>query len=399
VRLGFIGIANRGGQLIKATLPHKDAEIVALCDVYDPICAQRKEELGGTPTTYSDYRKMIESEKLDGVVIGTPDHWHALQTIDACRAGLDVYVEKPLAYTIHEGSRMVKVARETKRVVQVGTHRRSSKMLAELAERVQAGEFGHITVVRAYRLSNMFPTGMGKTEDSDPPEDLDWDMWIGPRPYRPFRENIAPYKFRWWKSYSSQMANWGVHYFDLFRWMLDEKAIASVSCHGGKYCVDDDRTIPDTMEAIFEFDSGRLMLFGQYEAAGNPMMPGAEFELRGTKGTVYGNGRKYWVVPEKGGQFMDRDPRMEAFEVEGKDGNSDLTAQHMRNFLDCVKSRELPNADVEEGHRSTTVAHLGNIALDMKARVNWDAEAERISSPEEANERLHYEYREPWTLG
>ena len=170
--------------------------------------------------------------------------------------------------------------------------------------------------------------------------------------------------------------------------------------HGGKFCVDDDRTIPDTMEAIFEFDSGRLMLFGQYEAAGNPVLPsGAEIEIRGTKGTLYASGRGYSIVPERGGQFQDPAPRMEKIEEKASEGNSSHTQNHIRNFLDCIKSREKPRADAETGHRSVTIAHLGNISLETKARINWDAEAERITSPESANERLHYTYREPWSLG
>ena len=159
---------------------------------------------------------------------------------------------------------MVDAARRGKRVVQVGTHRRSSKLYAQLADLVKAGKIGKVTVARSYRLSNMYPKGIGKAADGKPPVGLDWDMWLGPRPERPFNKNIAPYKFRWWRLYSSQVANWGVHYFDAIRWMLGETAPASVSAHGGNFAVDDARTIPDTLEAIFEFASGSLMGFGQY---------------------------------------------------------------------------------------------------------------------------------------
>ncbi len=398
IRLGVIGTGNRGGQLINATTPHADAQIVALCDVYEPHLAKWAEKLGGDLRRYSDYREMLEQDDIDAVLVASPDHWHAIHTIDACNAGKDVYVEKPLSYTIHEGRRMVEVARDTGRVVQVGTHRRSSKMYAELGERVRGDGIGKVTVLRAYRLSNMHPDGMGIAPDGDAPPDLDWDMWLGPRPKRPYNENICPYKFRWWKSYSSQMTNWGVHYFDLLRWLVGEEAVASVSVHGGRFAVNDARTIPDTMEAIFEFESGRLMLFGQYEASGNPMLPGGmEIELRGTQGTLYAGGRGYKILPERGGQFQDSAPRMEP--VEGKSSDGDLTREHIRNWLDCIKSRERPRADVEIGHRSTTIALLGNIALAAQSRIEWDAKRERILNNPEANDLLHYEYRAPWKLG
>lgn len=396
IRLGVIGVGNRGGQLIGAAQAHADAEIVAVCDVFKPYRDEWADKLGSGVGKYGDFREVLDRNDVDAVLIATPDHWHAIQTIQACRAGKDVYVEKPMCFTVREGRRMVEVAKETDRVVQVGTQRRSSAMYAELGERIRSGDVGKVTVSSAYRISNMFPRGMGRAADCDPPADLDWDMWLGPRPLRPFNPNIAPYKFRWWKEYSSQMTNWGVHYFDLLRWLIGETAPASVSAHGGVYAVDDDRTIPDTLQAVFEFAVGHLMLFGQYEASGNSALP-SEVELRGTLGTVYAGARGYVIKPEKDGQFQDGGRKAEAVEVKVNEG--DVTVAHLRNFLDCVKSRRRPNADVEDGHRSTTIAHLGNIALETKSRIEWDSALERITNNEEANERLHYEYRPPWTLG
>ena len=397
IRLGFIGVANRGGQLIGATLPHKDAEIVALCDVYEPPLKKQAERLGGKVDLYHDFRELLDRKDIDAVVIATPDHWHAIQTIDACDAGKDVYVEKPLSITVYEGRRMVEAARRNKRVVQVGTHRRSGKMYAELAKRIQDGLIGKVTVARSYRLSNMWPNGIGRAPDTEPPADLDWDMWLGPRPTRPWRETICPYKFRWWKAYSSQMANWGVHYLDAIRWMTGDLAPASVVALGGRFAVDDDRDIPDTLEAVFELPSGCLAIFGQYEASGNSAMRRGIVELRGTLGTLYVDDRGYEVVPEKGGQFQDREPRMAPVNEKSTDG--DLTQQNMRNFLDCIKSRELPCADIESGHRSTTFSLLGNVALAVKAQLEWDAKNERIINNDAANKLLHYEYRAPWKLG
>jgi predicted dehydrogenase len=219
---------------------------------------------------------------------------------------------------------------------------------------------------------------------------------------RPYQPNITPYKFRWWDLYSSQTANFGVHRLDVMRWLMGELAPCSVCAMGGQFCVDDDRTIPDTMQSTFEFASGRLAVFGQYEASQNLALPGprdlarAKVELRGTLGTVYIGDPGYEVLPERGGQFQDTTPRMEPIRVDKAEG--DYTEQHARNFLDCVKSREQPTADVEIGHRSTTFSHLANISLATRTRLEWDAKHEQITNCPEANEMLHYEYRKPWTL-
>jgi len=396
VRLGFIGVGNRGMQLLEAALKQEDVEVAAFCDVYKPYLDRALQRLGRDVPVFGDYRRMLERKGMDAVVIATPDHWHALQTVDACEAGLDVYVEKPLSITIYEGRRMVEAARRNKRIVQVGLQRRSSPVYAEVGELVRSGHIGKVTLAQCHRINNMFPKGIGHSPDSAPPAGLDWDMWLGPRPRRPFNPNIAPYKFRWWKAYSSQVANWGVHYFDAIRWLLDEQAPVSISAHGGRYAVADDRDIPDTMEVIFEFPSGRLLTFGQYEASGVPALRSGEIELRGTLGTLYVGGSGYEIVADKGGQFQDWGPRIESRQVKRQGG--DLDALHMRNFLDCVKSRSKPACDVEEGHRSTTFAHLANIALATKSRIEWDPAAERIVGNSRANTLLHYRYRAPWRL-
>ncbi len=397
IRLGVIGPANRGGQLIAAARQFDDVEIAALADVDLSQMERWEEDLPGSVPEYQDYRDMYDNEALDGVIIATPDHWHALQTIHACEAGLDVFVEKPLSMTIHEGRKMVEAAREHGRVVQDGLQRRSAQLYHELRDLVRDGTIGKVTVSRAYRISNMYPNGIGKSEPTDPPDHLDWDMWLGPRAYRPYQDNITPYDFRWWSDYSSQLANWGVHYFDLIRWMLGEEAPRWISAHGGRYAIDDDRTIPDTLEVVFEFDSGGLLIFGQYEASNHRMFPFGDIELRGTDGVVYSSWQRFEVIPETGGQFHSNEPRMDP--IERSSDQSDPTAAHMRNFLDCIKSRETPNSDIESGHRSNTFALLGNIALQTRSHLEWDAENERFVNNDAANELLHYDYRSPWTLG
>jgi predicted dehydrogenase len=399
IRLGFIGVGNRGSQLLDAFLKHSDKEVVAFCDVFEPYLARANEKLDRKAETYGDFRKLLDRNDLDAVVIATPDHWHAIQTIAACDAGKDVYIEKPLSITIHEGRRMVEAARRNNRVTQVGTHRRSSRMYTDLAGQVQSGKIGKVTVSRAYRLSNMYPAGIGKADPIDPPADLNWDLWLGPRPARPFQATIAPYKFRWWDLYSSQVANWGVHYLDAIRWLTGDLAPASVCAMGGRYVIDDDRTIPDTMEVTFEFSSGRLAIFGQYEASGNSALRRGEVEVRGTEGTLYISDRGYEIVPERGGQFQKPEPRMKAVQKSVDQGEGDMTVAHARNFLDCMRSRKAANADVEIGHRSTTMSLLANISLVTRSRLEWDAQQERITNNSEANNLLHYEYRPPWKLG
>ena len=418
IRVGFIGVGNRGTQLLHGFMAQDDVEVAALCDVYEPYLKRSHadvskimlDSLGGrvpqmgeeslaSVARYKDFRRLLDRKDIDAVVIATPDHWHAVQAIQACQAGKDVYVEKPLSVTVVEGRQMVQAARRYDRVVQVGLHRRSSKMYAQVAKQVQAGKIGKVTIARTYRVSNMYPAGIGRYPDKEPPRDLDWDMWLGPRPMRPYKDNIPLYKFRWWQSYSSQVANWGVHYCDGIRWVLNEQAPISISAHGGRFAVDDDRTVPDTMEVIFELPSGVLLVFGQYEGSGLSPLEYGEIEFRGTLGNLYTGGRGYKVVPSPGGQFQPRESRTKAEETEVSEGGNSLTVQHIRNFLDCVKSRRRTHCDMETGHRSTTFALLANIALATKSRIDWDPGSERITNNDRANRLLHYEYRQPWTLG
>ncbi|MHC4627031.1 MAG: Gfo/Idh/MocA family protein [Planctomycetota bacterium] len=418
IRVGFIGIGNRGTQLLTRFMKQDDVEVAALCDVYEPYLMRdyskvdkrlrdalggrvprMTENLGDSVPRYKDFRRVLDRKDIDAVVIATPDHWHAVQTIMACQAGKDIYVEKPLSITVHEGRKMVEAAARYNRVVQVGLHRRSSKAYMQIAEHIAAGRIGKVTVGRAYRVSNMHPAGIGRLPDTAPPKGLDWDMWLGPRPKRAYKDNIVLYKFRWWQSYSSQAANWGVHYCDAMRWAIAEQAPISISAHGGRFAVDDDRTIPDTMQVTFEMPSGALLVFGQYEASGGPALVDGEVELRGTLGNLYcgAEGAAYKIVPSRGGQFQESDPRIEPFEGRKVDG--DLTVQHIRNFCDCVKSRKQTNCDMETGHRSTTFALLANISLATKSRLDWDPKTERVVNNKRANKLLHYRYRKPWTLG
>ena len=424
IRMGFIGVGNRGTQLLTEFMANPDVEVVGLCDVYEPYVTRDRsrvparhiesgripalrENFGSEVKQYRDFRQLLDAKDIDAVCIATPDHWHAVQTIMAIQAGKDVYVEKPLTKTIHEGRKMVQVQARSDRVVQVGLNRRGSSVYQKLASVIGGGDIGHVTVARAYRVSNMFPKGIGRLRPENPPEGLDWDMWLGPRAFRPYQYNIAPYYFRWWDDYSSQMGNWGVHYLDVIRWMIGEKAPVAVTAQGGKYVLKDDRTIPDTLDVTFEFACGTMAKFGVYEANGGAMLDQGEVEFLGTKGTLNADQNGYRITGSRPGQFQTWKTQMadEVHKVGGGSSFGDLgikedsTANLIRNFLDCVKSRKTPLCPLEEGHRSTSFAHLANMALAMGKRLEWDAEQERVTNCPEANDLLHYEYRQPWRLG
>ena len=423
IRMGFIGVGNRGSQLLNLFMQNDDVEIAALCDVYEPyvqrdrskVSKKSLELLGGRipklnenfsvqPKIYKDYRDLLADKDIDAVCIATPDHWHALQTIDALAAGKDIYVEKPLTQTIVEGRKMVDAQKQSDQVVAVGLNRRGSVTYQNLLKEMMADKIGKVTLARAARISNMYPNGIGNMQPEAPPKGFDWDMWLGPRAVRPYQYNIAPYFFRWWSHYSSQMGNWGVHYMDVIRWMIGETAPSAISAHGGKYVLDHDGDIPDTMQVTFEFKSGAMIAFGIYEASSGALPSWGEVELRGTKGLVLASEKGYRIEPTKPGQFQKWDKQIEAEEYkaddkllpDGSSGNS--TANLIRNFLDCVKSRNTPLCTLEDGHRSTSFAHLANIALATKKRLEWDAENEKFLNCNEANGMLHYEYRKPWKI-
>lgn len=398
IRIGFVGVGNRGSQLMKAFAEHKDAKIVGVADAYQPYLDRAQKDYGSDLMAVEDYRLLLDRKDIDAIAIATPDHWHALQAITAMSAGKDVYVEKPLAATIHEGRQMVNAAKKFERVVQVGLHRRSMKIYHQLFDYMNSDAAGKITVSRAYRLNNMYPEGIGKRSTTSPPAGLNWDLWLGPRQKQTYQDNIAPYKFRWWQHYSSQMGNWGVHYFDVMRWMLGEESPSSVSAMGGRFAVDDDRTIPDTAEAVFEMPGKSLITFGQYEASSNPALAFGEVEFRGTQGTVYSSSKGFQTLKEKAGQFQKKGDRGDDKIVETNEPNHVATAAHARNFLDCVKSRKETHCPVLEGHRSTIFAHLANISLATRSRLDWNPETEQCLHNDKANNLLHYEYREGYKL-
>jgi predicted dehydrogenase len=421
VGVGYIGLGNRGDQVHDAFLEHGDQQTVAICDLREDYLDLAEKKSRAKPVRYKHYKRLLEDKNVDAVVISTPDHWHALMFIDACNAGKDVYVEKPLSLTVYEGRRMVETAERTKRVTQVGTNRRSWKSYFEAADVIRSGYIGKVSMARAFHIRNEWPIGLGPGNAGPAPSEAEWDQWLGPAPKVPFDANRAYYNFRWFYDYSGgQLTNFGVHFIDVIRWFLDLGSPKAVTCIGGRYAgIQDNREIPDTMECLWEFDRPLMVSFLQSEgngAAGNGR--NSEIEFRGTKGTMYVRNSAWEIVPEpisdfptgyaggkgygnpvnrQGGSASRRRTQIEA--KSGKGTAAYDTFSHARNFLDCMKTRAKCNADVLTGHLSTSATLIGNIAHKTRSMLEWDARAEKFTNQPKANDFLHYKYRAPYKLG
>jgi len=402
-------------------LEHGDQQTVAVCDLREDYLDLAVKKSRGTPRRYKEYKQLLDDKDVDAVVIATPDHWHAIMFVDACHAGKDVYVEKPLSLTVSEGRRMVQVAEETKRVTQVGTNRRSWKSYAEAAAFIQSGGLGKVSMARTFSIRNEWPLGLGMPKNGPPPTDSEWDHWLGPAPYVPYNSNREYYNFRWFYNYSGgQLTNFGVHFVDIVRWFLDLGVPKSVTAMGGRYAdIKDNREIPDTLQVMWEFDPSVLVTFTQSNGNGAPGdLKDSEMEFRGTKGTMYIRNSSWEVVPEKindtvagydggagyanptnraGGRRGTKKALIEPRASKGTAASD--TESHTRNFLDCIKSRAKCRADILIGHMSTSSTLIGNIAHKTRHFLEWDGKAEKFTNFSEANKYLSYQYRAPYKLG
>jgi predicted dehydrogenase len=413
VRVGFIGLGNRGDQVLDAFLAQPDCEIVALCDLHEPYVDFAARKAGGRPARFRDYRRLLDHPDIDAVAVCTPDHWHCLQMIHACRAGKDVYVEKPLGLCVAEGRRMVEARDRHDRVVQVGIQRLSSPLLAEAAEVVRSGEIGKVTAARAFHVQNEWPLGIGSPPDGDPPAGFDWDAWQGPARVRQFNRNRGFYRFRWFYDYSGgQLTNFGTHYLATIHRVLGVDAPLAVTALGGRFAAYDNREVPDTLEVLWHYPGDTLVSFTQFNASAAPAAArSCEVEFRGTKGTLYLDSRGYEIVPEMipEREFPARTPLDRETErgyrtgakprIEGRKATGSFPdAAHARNFLDCVKSRAKPSCDVEFAHRATSAVQVAGIAHRTRSLLEWDARRERFVGNERADALLDYEYRKPYRL-
>jgi predicted dehydrogenase len=403
VGVGVIGTGMQGRGVLRAHARLEDVEIRAICDVFESNLAKGA-ELAPKADKLTDFRKLLERKDIQAVVVATPDHWHALMTVMACQAGKDVYVEKPTSVAIAEGRAMVEAARKYKRIVQVGTQQRSAAHFKQAVDIVRGGKIGTVTSVRCWNVGNQSPDGIGNPPDSDPPAGLDWDMWLGPAPKVPFNANrfgvfpdIFPH-FRWFWDYAGgMMTDWGVHLIDIVQWAMNVEAPLTVSAVGGKFHLKDNRETPDTIQAIYQYPAF-AMSYENRVCNGN-VLNGHNYgiEFYGSDGTLFVDRQGFEITPERRGVRRDNPgvPRTEALAVKSTPDNP----THARNFIDCVKSRQLPICDIEIGHRSSTTAILGNLAYRSGSTVQWDASAERVTNGNrKAAQFLTREYRKPWEI-
>ena len=404
IRLGLIGCGRRGRSNLRSALKFtEDIEVVALSEVYKPNL-ELALKMVPDAKIYPDFRELLAAKDIDAVLIATPDHWHAYMSVEACKAGKDVYVEKPISVTVHEGQMMVKAARKYNRVVQVGTQQRSGVHFQEAKDIVQSGKLGSISSVRSWNFGNMYPEGIGVPPDTDPPADLDWDMWLGPAPERSFNKNrfgVNPYSFahfRWFWDYAGgMMTDWGVHLLDIVLWAMAEPGPRAISTFGGKYALTDNRETPDTILSSYEFPTFVCTYENRVANAYSGGLPGYGILFHGTEGTLFVN-RGYWEITPERRSYREPERRVEdRMAAERGEANNPSTEDHWRDFIKAVRDRSKPICDIEIGHKSTAMALLGNVSLRSRQRVDWDPVAETTNN-KEAQTYLKREYRAPWKL-
>jgi predicted dehydrogenase len=389
VRLGFIGIRNQGTNNLKGFLKQPAAQVVALCDVDKNVLAAAKalakKTNGGTCDTYHDYRQLLDRKDIDAVVVTTPDHWHALPTIQACAAGKDVYCEKPLSLTVAEGQAMVKAARGSNRIVQTGSQQRSEYkgMFRIAAELVRDGRLGALKAIKCGIPGvNYKQHAKLGAPDGPPPAELDYDFWLGPAPKRPYNVNRVHYLFRFFWDYSGgQLTNFGAHQLDIAQWAMgmDESGPVEISATA-QYNKDGWYEVPERQEVTYRYANGVSVLCGQAHK------DGCTFECE--KGTVHVDRKKLEADPAE----LLKDAPIKEYAAKYPTGS------HHANWLECVKSRKLPAADAAIGHRTATVCHLGNIAIRTGRTIRWDPQAEQIVGDADAAAMLSRPYRKPWAL-
>jgi predicted dehydrogenase len=406
VRAAFIGLGLIGKRHLLDFMAEPDVEVVSICDVYAPYREEALATAGPGATGSRDFRQVLDRRDVDVVVVSTPDHWHALQTILACAAGKDVYVEKPLTHAVREGSWMLAAARHNRRVVQVGTQQRSGAHYKRCAGLVRDGYIGDLRHARMASYRNI-GLGFSKPVGQQPLSAEDWDMWLGPAPFVPFDANRCVYHFRWFWDYSGgQTTNLLAHEIDIVQWVKGEMP-RSVAAIGGRYSLKGFGETPDVFEAVFQYPSFTATWSNREVSEGGSR--GLEFN--GTRGTLVINRAGLEVVPDPDIPAEDQIPRFTGpprppresapprtppLRDGGYEQVRDQFRPHVRNFLDCVKSRQAPVADLESGHRSVTSCHLANIAMKLGRVVRWDAAKEDVVGDAEASALLTKEYRAPW---
>ncbi len=391
VGVGCIGLRYQGSVLANQASAYGD--IVAVCDVDRNVRDQAKASFGSTPFSCEDYRQLIARKDVDVVTIGTPDHWHTKMVVDACRAGKDVYCEKPITLTIDEGKLLREVVKETGRVVQVGSWQRSDHRFRLAVEMVRAGRIGqlkHVGVV----------LGKNKTSESlqvtAPPKHLNWNLWQGQTPDVPFIEERSHYTFRWWYEYSGgQMTDWGAHHLDIAQWAIGSFPI-KVNGVGAMPSVQNGFNVAVDFKVDYEFENGVTMAVR--DTGDNGIM------FTGDRGRIFVNRGKITGAPVE--QLKENPLPREDWGIYSDDnlkrplraGKLDAIVNHMGNFFDCIESRQTPISDIASQHRSVSTCHVGNISMRLGRELKWDPKLEQFVEDSEANQWLKRQQREGFEI-
>jgi predicted dehydrogenase len=410
-RVGLIGTGWYGKSDLFRLIQVSPVEVVSLCDVDKQMLANAADMVATRqaskkkPRTYHDYREMLREKDLDLVLIATPDHWHALPMIEAVSSGIDVYCQKPISVDVREGQAMLAAARKHARVVQIGTQRRSTPHLVEARDRViKEGKLGKIGLVEIYCYYHM--RASGNPPDTTPPPNLDYEMWTGPAPMRPYNEWDHPRRWRSFMEYGNGIVgDMAVHMFDMTRWMLDLGWPTGVSSTGG-ILVDkaSKANISDTQTATFDYPDLKVVWQHRTWGSGTPDPKydwGATFY--GDKGTLKAGVYSYDFTPSNGGPALHGDPLYEyekypedLTEKDLEKHTASATRHHMMDFLASIDARSKPVADIEQGHISTASCILANLSMDLGRSLAWDQANGQVVNDAEANQRLARPYRSPW---
>ena len=413
LRVGLIGTGWYGKCDLLRLIQVAPVDVVSLCDVDRRMLADaaalvaQRQKSGKQPRTYGDYRKMLAEKDLDVVIIGTPDHWHALPMIEACKAGADIYVQKPTGVDVVESQSMLAAARKHGRVVQVGTQRRSTPHLIEARDRfIKEGRLGKIAYVEVCCYWHMRNRDtLATAPDTAPPDYLDWDMWTGPAPMRPYNKIAHPRGWRAFMEYGNGIVgDMCIHMLDMVRWMMGLGWPVSVASSGGILVDKAARAnITDTQTATFDFNDVKVVWTHRtWGETPDPKYPWSA-TFYGEKGTLKASVFSYDFIPRDGGKPEHKDQVMELDLYPEDRDEKDLERHvapairgHMKNLLECVESRSRPVADIEEGHISTASCILANLSMKLGRSLRWDPVKHEVVGDKEANKLLARPYRAPW---
>ncbi|HYZ87419.1 MAG TPA: Gfo/Idh/MocA family oxidoreductase [Bryobacteraceae bacterium] len=404
VRVGLIGSGGRGRWVAENISKAPNTSFTAFCDVDEDTAAKAKAQKWAAPEAkqFSDFRKLLELKELDAVLVATPDHWHAIPTIYAIQAGKHVYVEKPLAHNIREGQAIVKAARNSNKIVMPGTQQRSATHFPEVADFIQSGRLGKVAYVRVWNFINMLPDGIGHAEDEATPPGLDWDMYLGPAPKRPFNRLRFQRTYRWFWDYAGGfITDFGTHRFDTVHQIMGSDKPLTVSATGGRYALKDDGEFPDMMQVTYQYPDfvlsyeactmsahgigGRTTGMKYYNMKGAEDRPHG-MAFYGTNGAIFADRIGYEIYP-------DGDKIQRSFK-----NTTDATPLHGPHFIAAIRGEQKPRTNAETGHRATIIGHLGNIAFKTGRKLQWDAETETIKGDAEATQLMGRVARKPWDV-